>query len=158
MNRLLFILLIAFMIQSCEKDQGCNIRFTSTDFIVGKMGPEMFFGIKIPSGNYYGFSADSTKLTATGDLFHEYLLHEDEPEKLVKDLSDTLVFRWEIITAVSPYPEDECELQVRQSGFGSYMCSIGKGKRASCIIQELSNSLSGDAKDALSEIVDYLSN
>ena len=157
MNKVFIILIISIIILSCEKDEGCDIRFKPTNFIVGSMGPEMFFGIKMPSGDYFGFSADSTKLTAIGDQYHEYLLQRNELYDLVQDLSDTLIFKWEFITAVSPFPEDECELHAAQMEFGSFMCSIGKGKNASCIMVELSNSMSGDAKNALMEIAEYLS-
>ena len=158
MNNVFIILIISTILLSCEKEEGCAVKFEPTHFIVGSMDHEMFFGIKIPSSDYYGFSADSTQLTAIGDHYHEYLLQGIEVNELVQDLSDTLIFNWEFITAVSRYPEDECELHVAQMGFGSFMCSIGKGKNASCILLELSNSMSGDAKNALLGIADYFSN
>ena len=46
----------------------------------------------------------------------------------------------------------------KQSGYGGFMCSIGKGKTASNIIKELSKSVTGKAKDAFDEIANYLSN
>ena len=119
MNRVLILLLISLVLQSCEKDESCNTSFTPTDINIGKMGPGMYFGIQIPSGDSYGFSADSTILTAIGDQYHEYLIQKVEMEKLAKDLSDILIFRWEFTTAVSPYPANECELHVGQPGFGA---------------------------------------
>lgn len=156
-RKLLILILVSLSIISCEKDESSQVNFTPTNFIIGEMGSQMRFSIKVPSGDFYSFSADSSVLTAIGGKFHEYLIHENEIKSLVQNLSDTIIFKWEVMTAVSPYPEDECELHATQSGYGGFMCSIGKSKTTSNIIKELSKSVSGLAKDAFDEIANYFS-
>ncbi len=154
-QKLILLILVSLSIISCEKDESSQIIFTPTNFIIGEMGPQMRFTIKVPPEDFYSFSADSSALTAIGEKFHEFLIRENELKSLAQNLSDTIIFRWRFVTAVSPYPEDECELYASQSGYGSFMCSIGKGKTTSNIIKELSKSVSGAAEVSFNEIVSY---
>ena len=93
-RKLLLLVLISLTFISCEKNESSQINFTPTDFIIGKMGPQMRFSINIPTGDHYIFSADASVLTATGEKFHEYLVHEDELKTLLQNLSDTIIFKW----------------------------------------------------------------
>ena len=104
-RKLLITILVSLSLISCEKDKYSKINFTPTDFIIGKMGPQMRFSIKIPKDDFYTFSADSLVLTAIGDKFHQYLVLESEMKNLAKNLSDTIIFKWRWMTAVFPVPK-----------------------------------------------------
>jgi hypothetical protein len=153
---LIFAILTVAMV-SCKKDEPLVISFNPTDIIISQMGSEMRLSIHGPFTRNYIFSGDPSVLNFTGEDYNVFLIPKNEMEELVKNLSDTIIFQWKMTTAVFPYPEDECKLRVDRSGYGDFMCSIGKGKSASRIIQGLSKSLTGNPKEAFDEIATFLS-
>jgi hypothetical protein len=150
--------LFSFVLLSCNKDETPRMSFNPTDFIISEMGAQMRLTIKVPTDGIYSFSADSSTLDSYGEGFYDHLVPIKEMESLALNLSDTVIFKWELMTAESPYPEDECELLVySHSGPANFMCSIGKGNTASNIIHELATTLTGEAKTAFDEIAIILS-
>ena len=152
-----YAVIFSFALLSCTKDETPRIDFNPTDFIISEMGAQMRLTIKVPFDGIYNFSADSTSLDSDGEEFYDYLVPVNEMEYLAMNLSDTIVFSWEVMTAESPYPEDECELLVYGNpGPANLMCSIGKGNKASNIIKELGIYLTGETKTAFNEIASML--
>ena len=150
-NLLIFILFISMLV-NCTKDEAAVIKFTPTDFIINEMGEDMRLSISGPFSEYYIFSGNDSMLNFTGENFICNLVSGSEMKKLANNLSDTLIFHWEVTTSVFPYPEDECKFRVTRLGYGDFMCSIGKGNTAIRIIQELSNSLTGVPRETFDEI------
>lgn len=157
-NRLLIFTILTVVMASCNKDEPIEIVFTPTDFIISQMGPEMRISIDGPFTGHYVFSGDTSQFNYIGENYFVYQIEANEMEELGQNLSDTIIFEWEITSAVFPYPDDECKIRVDSYGFGDFMCSIGKGKKASDIITGLSNTISGDPKKAFDEIAALLLN
>ena len=155
-NIFIFVL-FAIALVNCKKDETPLISFHPTDIIIGQMGSQMRFSIKGPFVGIYNFSADTSMLNFTGEEYYVFQVPTIEMEELAKCLSDTIIFNWKIQTSMSPYPENECELHVVADGYGAYMCSIGEGNEASNIIRGLSNTITGEAKEAFDEIAILLS-
>ncbi len=158
MKRIVIIFaIITLATANCKKEEQPEIIFNPTDIIISQMGPEMRLSINGPFTGNYIFSGDSSRLNFTGGNYYVFLVPRNEMEELTNNLSDTIIFKWEFTTAVFPYPEDDCKLRVDRSGYGDFMCSIGKGNSASKIIKALSKSLTGDPKNAFEDIAMLLS-
>ncbi len=156
-NRFLIFTILTTVMASCNKDEPTEIAFTPTDFIISQMGSDMRISIDGPFSGHYVFSGDTSQFNYIGENFFVFQIVANEMEELGKNLSDTIIFQWEVTTAVYPYPDDECKIRVDRYGFGDFMCSIGKGKIASDIITGLSNTITGDPKYAFDEIANLLS-
>jgi hypothetical protein len=153
MRRIVVIFaIITLAMVNCNKDEQPVIKFNPTDIIISQMGSEMRLSVNGPFTGYYIFSGETSRLNFTGKNYYVFLVPKDEMEELANNLSDTIIFQWEFTTEVFPYPEDDCKLRVDRSGYGDFMCSIGKGNSASSIIKALSKSLTGDPKNAFEEI------
>lgn len=159
MKKIIIIaVLFSIALVFCKKDNDQLISFTPTNFIISDLGSQMRLSIHVPMNGIYSFSAIPYAIDAYDDLFYNFQVPTNEMEDLANNLSDTLIFKWESMTSMSPYPENECEFLVySNSESGNYMCSIGKGEIASNIIQELSNSVTGESKEVLLEIAGTLS-
>ncbi len=153
---LIFAILTGLLVD-CTKDE-TPMSFNPTDFIISDMGKDMQLSISGPFANNYIFSGNASMLDFTGDGFICNIVPAIEMEELTNNLSDTIIFQWEVTTSMFPYPEDECKLRVTRPGYGDFMCSIGKGNSALRIIQGLSDSLTGDAKKSFEEICNQISN
>jgi hypothetical protein len=162
MKRSLVLLLISvlFLFQ-CEKDESENSYFSKTSHPISSFGDSMKLVIQLPDyTSYYNFSADSNSLNSLGVNFYDILVPKKEMVCLAENLSDTLVFRWADMTAQSPYPSKECVLLV-YGGYSQiensyYMCSIGEGKSAATIIQELGKSFTGNPHNVFDSIYNQL--
>jgi hypothetical protein len=166
MNRTLNFLVISsiFALITCDKEKSETAFFDPTDHIISTLGPTMRLSIDVPGLGIYNFSSNNSALGCEGDLCNDFLVPESEMNELAQNLSDTIVFQWEFMTAESPYPENDCELLIfgdlnQQTGeYMDYMCSIGTGDEATNILINLSESLTGNARAALDEIVSHLLN
>lgn len=157
------ILFSALLLSSCKKEAIDPIIFRPTDHIISSLGSKMRFVIQVPNKGFYHFSSDDSSLNCEGNICKEYLVPLSEMNKIARNLSDTTLFHWQYMTAVSPYPEDDCELLIygginlSKGGYNDYMCSIGKGKSAANILRELSESVTTyDVKSAFDEVINCL--
>jgi hypothetical protein len=146
------------MLFHCTKDETPEVSFNPTDFIIRDMGKDMRLSISGPFTSKYIFSGNESMLNFIGDDYICTLVPETEMEELANNLSDTIIFQWEVTTSEFPYPENECKFRVTRSGYGDFMCSIGKGDSAVRILQGLSTSITGDTKETFDEIVNHISN
>ena len=158
--RMLPIFLILLFSIQCSNDEITNIEFTSTDHQISRLSKETVLSILlIPDKEYYAFSSDSSRLNCEGDVCNVYLVHKEEMDNLLFRLSDTNYFHWEFMTAVTPYPETDCNLLIygkdTHENHLDYMCTIGRGKETFNILLELSESFSGEAGSALVKIANY---
>ncbi len=156
------ILLFIFLLISCNKESGEPIIFNPTDHIIRTLGAEMRFVVDVPGNGFYNFSSKDSTLNCEGTLCKDFLVPLSEMVETAQNLSDTSIFQWEVMTADSPYPKDQCVLLIyggtnlSTGGYNDFMCSIGKDGHAGDIIRELSKSFTGDAKAAFDEIISFL--
>jgi len=157
----LAIWISAILLIQCRKDQSIGVIFNPTDHPISALGQQMRLSIGVPNDAYYSFSADTSGLNCSGEKCKVYLASVSEMDVLALNLSDTIYFPWQFMTAESPYPANDCVLLLyccdHSSSFHDYMCTIGRGDAAAQIIQELAKSFSGDARKALGDIVNLLS-
>lgn len=157
--RCCLILLVINVIVSCNKEKNDQIVFKPTDHVINSLGSKMRFVIKAPDEKVYNFLSDAALFHCEGNLCKEFLVSLSEINKLAQNLSDTLVFKWKPMTAVSPYPEDQVELLIyggnneATGAYNDFMCSIGKGNLARSVLKELSKSVTGESKAAFDEII-----
>lgn len=175
-NVLLLIATLSLILVSCKKDKPVlkeelsvqknetillseksdNDFFTHTDHNISLIGDSMRLCVKLPDDiAFFNFSANPTDLNSTGEKFFDVLVSKTEMDNLAKNLSDTIIFKWADMTAVSPYPRSNCELLI-YNRYNSYMCSIGYGDNAVKIMEELSKSLTGDAYHTSVEMIKLL--
>ena len=156
------IVLISGMV-SCSKDNSDSSYFQPTDHPISLLGNTMRLTIVVPGKGNYNLSADSTTLICEGVDCIEFLVPESEMNEMAQNLSDTTIFHWEVMTAEFPYPDNHCKLLVyggdnQTSPTCDCMCTIGIGNSAATVLRELAESLSGDARTVLDELVEYLTN
>ncbi|NQT24071.1 hypothetical protein HQ585_01820 [candidate division KSB1 bacterium] len=142
MKRLIFVFMIILTV-SCIRDKlpftPVQSDFTPTDHVIGTMGETMCLSIRVPVNVHHVMSADSNKIQLNQP--NCYLIPRDEMIQLVQNLSDTTVFHWEFMTAVTPYPDEDCVLLAHLENLDGYMCSIGSGNNAGVILHKLINRL-----------------
>ena len=100
------------------------------------------------------FPGGSTK--AGGELV---VLTHAEMTKLCRSLQDRATFRWEDMTAVTPYPSNQVALLwrgVSPSGSDSWMCSVGEGEGAVSRLRKIAECLSGKLKDTFENALQQL--
>ena len=150
------ILLLIISLCSCSKENSDPLTFNPTDHIISKLGSEMRFVVKVPEKGIYNFSSIDSASNCEGSLCKEFIVPPSEMNLLAQNLSDTVIFKWEIMTAESPYPENHFMLFV----FGglndnNFMCSIGNDNSSINNLIGLSKSFTGDARIAIEEIITY---
>ena len=162
MKRTLILLLISvlFLFQ-CKKEESDNSYFTKTSHPINSFGDSMRLVIELPNyTSFYSFSADSNSLNSFGEKFYDTWVPKTQMVCLAENLSDTLIFHWEDMTAQPPYPSNECVLLVyggyTQIENSYYMCSIGDGESAATIIQELGKSFTGNPRNVFDSIYNRL--
>jgi hypothetical protein len=150
MKRLTIVFLIMIAV-SCERDKSpaepTQNDFIITNHIIGKMGSTMRLGIKVPETTYYYLSADTSKIVPDDSL--SFIVPLNEMVQIAQSLSDTTVFHWEFMTAVTPYPSQDCVLFVFLDFTEEYMCSIGSGDHAGEILHKLIKPLTGTVREVL---------
>lgn len=155
----IFFLIILFSLQ-CSNNEITNIEFTSTDHPISRLNKEVaFFIYIIPEEQFFGFSDDSSRLSCDGDGCNSYLVTNEEMDNMLNKLSDTNYFHWEFLTAVTPYPETDCNLFIfgkdSEGNNLDYMCTIGRGEETYKILLGLSRSLYGEARSTIIELANY---
>jgi hypothetical protein len=155
------MVLAVFLLSSCSKEDSDPIIFNPTDHIISTLGSKMRFVIKVPEPRFYNFSSNDSDLNCEGSVCIDILVAPSEMNELAQNLSDTIIFQWEFMTAGSPYPEDHCEFLIygginEITGENYFMCTIGKGKPAIDILRELSKAVTGEAKAAFAEVISFL--
>jgi len=154
----LWILFFIIGLISCDEEIKDEIIFQPTEHNICKLGSKMRFVINIPEGTY-NFSSLDALLTCEGYFCRDFLAPVSEMNELAKNLSDTTIFHWEVMTSVSPYPKNDCILLIYGEEYeDKFMCSLGSSNFAIDVIRDLSKSLSGDSLSAFNEIISYLSN
>jgi len=157
--KIITIFLIMILFLQCSDEVITNIEFNHTDHKISTISKEMIFSIVIAYEQFYSFSADSAQLNCDGKGCHDYLVKIEEMNNLASKLSDTNYFHWEFMTAVTPYPETDCNLFVygkdEEDQHLDYMCTIGRGEKTSKILLGLSKSFSGEAHTAFVKIANY---
>jgi hypothetical protein len=157
--RMLTMFLVLIFITQCSEDGITNIEFNPTNHPISKISEEMVLSIIISQNRFYGFSADSSKLNCEGDACNDYYVKIEEMNNLAVKLSDTNYFHWQFMTAVTPFPESDCNLLILgkddEGHHSDYMCTIGRGEQTYKILLELSKSFSGEAHTAFVEIANY---
>lgn len=158
MNKLFHYLILFFfaIIISCNKEKTDPIVFRPTDHVVGTLGAKMRFVIEVPQKISYNFCAIDSALNCEGESCKDFLVPLAVMEETAQNLSDTILFQWQIMTATSPYPQNHCKLLIYEGSSNGFMCSIGNGSHACDILNELSKSFSGDSKAAFDEIIGFL--
>jgi len=157
----MFLLLIVFIVttHSCDRDKTpispTTKFFIATDHTIGSSGETIRLILK-HYDTYYSLSADTSKLDQT--VPNCYLVDNIEMNLIAESLSDTSYFNWEFMTAVTPYPQEDCVLLAYLSNIEDYMCTLGSGKAASNTLQKLIEPLSGDARKVLDNLVTTLMN
>ena len=155
-------LMLLFSLQ-CSDDEITNIEFTATDHPISMLSKEKVLSIVIiPNNEFYSFSDDHFILNCEGDGCNDYLVKNEEMNDLIYKLSDTNYFDWQFMTAVTPYPETDCNLLIYGKDSAEnhldYMCTIGRGEETYKIIMELSETFSGEAQLAFVELANHYKN
>lgn len=158
-NMVVILFFVLILNLGCTQDGITNIEFEPTDHPISKINEGIVVSIHTLNNSFYIFSADSSKLNCQGNNCRTYYITLLEIKNLVSMLTDTNYFHWEFMTAVTPYPETNCNLFIygidKYGNHLDYMCTIGNGEETSRIILELSESLSGEAHLAFIEIANY---
>ena len=141
---------------SCERDKiPTSPFFSATDHIIGSSGETLRLTVQ-HYDIYYSLSADTNKVNQADP--NCFLVDNAEMKLMAKYLSDTTYFNWEFITAVTPYPQEDCVLFAYLSNIEEYMCTLGSGKKASNTLQRIIEPLSGDGRIVLDNLVTTLMN
>src|SRR5512136_943341 len=130
MKAYLLIIFVFALLNCGSNPTSKDIDIKPTDHTIGTMGAEMRLEICIPTCRYYNLSSDTNKLGSQGQCYYDYLIPINEMNNIAQNLSDTLVFIWEDMSSVVPYPSNDCYLSVYGDTFNDFICSIGKGNSA----------------------------
>jgi hypothetical protein len=150
---------VTVLTTSCDRDKSPTspppINFKATAHIIGSSGETMRLSVQ-HYHTYYSLSADTSKIDQTDRS--SFLVNKSEMKLLASSLSDTMYFNWKFMTAVTPYPQEDCVLFVYLNAIEDYMCTLGSGKTAANTLQNLVEPLSGDARNILDSLVTTLRN
>ncbi len=159
MYQIAFYSVIVLITVSCDRDKSPTspsvISFRATDHVIGSSGETLRLTVK-HYDTYYSLSADTTKIDL--NVPNCFLVDKAEMTLFAKSLSDTIHFKWQFMTAETPYPQEDCVLLAYVNNIEAYMCTLGSGKTASNTLQSLIEPLSGYARDILDNLVTTLIN
>jgi len=124
---------------------------------IAQMGSFMRLCIGVP-GLGGCFTADENYLEEIQDS-KIYLVPDNEMSQIASILSDLKIYKWEPMTASSPYSNQDVVLLVYgddPAGSNNFQCTIGKDYEAVIHLESLLPALSGEAQLCIKQIIDFL--